>query len=69
MDTRVFLLNCLKFKRCFKTRIVLRIFESDNVTLGDGKLEKVMENFMESHGIYRAQKGTNPVSAPDLFCH
>ena len=30
--------------------MVLKMFESDSVTLGHGKLEKVMEKFMESHG-------------------
>ena len=46
-----FSVELFKVKKYLKTRIVLKIFESDSVTLGHRKLEKIMEKFMESHGI------------------
>ena len=44
-------------KNCPKARIVFKVFESDSYTEGHWKLEKVME----SHGIWRDKKTTNPV--------
>ena len=44
-------------KKYPKKKKVLTIFESDSL-----ELEKAMEKIMESHGIQRAQKSTNPVS-------
>lgn len=44
-------------KNTLKKKKVLTIFESDSL-----ELEKAMEKIMESHGIERAQKSTNPVS-------
>ena len=53
------------FKKYLQTRIVLK---SDSVTYKViESLEKVMEKFIESLGIYRAEKGTNSV-VPGLFC-
>ena len=46
-----------KFKKYPKKKKVLTIFGSDSL-----ELEKAMEKIMESHGIERAQKSTNPVS-------
>ena len=39
----------------------MKIFLSDSYNQSHGRLEKVMEKVMESHGISRAQKSTNPV--------
>lgn len=47
----------LKKKNTLQKKKVLTIFESDSL-----ELEKAMEKIMESHGIERAQKSTNPVS-------
>lgn len=43
--------NKIQVRKYPKTRMILTILESGSSTLGHGKLEKVMEKVMESHGI------------------
>ena len=53
--------NCLRSKNTLKTRKGFWIFETDSWTHVLGKLEKVIQKVVERHGIWRAQKSTNPV--------